>query len=385
MVLNATSPPLPHSRGGLRPNDFSSAPLPCWIGRVDGVEAAPLAGRARRVGMPQQPACLAWPASGRFPRSARLAARQRYGAARIALLLGTSTASIGATEEAYRRLDARWPHAAGPAAPADPCPAFAGGLRRRRAWPGRPLPDHLHGMLVQRQGVCQRRADDPARPGRCRRRRRRRHPLRQRAVRLQRAGAGVAANRAGRSTQARDGISIGEAAGFALLERIDVAPRSRRDCSATAKSSDAHHMSTPHPEGLGAELALARRPRLAPACTRTRSTTSTCTARPARRTTKSKPRWSHRDFSGTTRASSTKGFTGHTLGAAGIVEAVFALLAIEHGLVPGNLGCDDARSALRSAVRLAQRAAAHRRGAEQLVRLRRQQRLPGLRAGRVRA
>src|SRR6185312_16073378 len=33
-------------------------------------------------------------------------ARERYGANRIALLLGTSTASIGATEEAYRRLDA---------------------------------------------------------------------------------------------------------------------------------------------------------------------------------------------------------------------------------------------------------------------------------------
>jgi 3-oxoacyl-[acyl-carrier-protein] synthase-1 len=47
-----------------------------------------------------------------------------------------------------------------------------------------------------------------------------------------------------------------------------------------------------------------------------------------------------RVFPTRTRASSTKGFTGHTLGAAGILEATVALQAIEHGLIPGNLGGD---------------------------------------------
>jgi 3-oxoacyl-[acyl-carrier-protein] synthase-1 len=39
-------------------------------------------------------------------------------------------------------------------------------------------------------------------------------------------------------------------------------------------------------------------------------------------------------------ASSTKGWTGHTLGAAGIVESVFALIALEDGLLPGTINSD---------------------------------------------
>ncbi|MBW3551706.1 MAG: hypothetical protein KY442_13245 [Proteobacteria bacterium] len=42
-------------------------------------------------------------------------------------------------------------------------------------------------------------------------------------------------------------------------------------------------------------------------------------------------------FPGTLHASSTKGWTGHTLGAAGIVESVIALLALERGTLPGIL------------------------------------------------
>jgi 3-oxoacyl-[acyl-carrier-protein] synthase-1 len=55
----------------------------------------------------------------------------------------------------------------------------------------------------------------------------------------------------------RDGISVGEGAGFALLERPD-------DASApgatlllgVGESCDAYHMSSPHPEGAGAKLAM---------------------------------------------------------------------------------------------------------------------------------
>jgi 3-oxoacyl-[acyl-carrier-protein] synthase-1 len=42
-------------------------------------------------------------------------------------------------------------------------------------------------------------------------------------------------------------------------------------------------------------------------------------------------------FPASLHASSTKGWTGHTLGAAGIVESVFALIALQQGLLPGIL------------------------------------------------
>ena len=134
----------------------------------------------------------------------------------------------------------------------------------------------------------------------------------------------------------RDGISIGEAAAFALLERVDAAPRAPR-LAGYGESSDAHHMSTPHPEGRGAlaalDDALARAGISADAVDYV-NLHGTATPKNDEAEAKILPR-----FPARTRASSTKGFTGHTLGAAGALEAVFALLAIENGVVPPNLGC----------------------------------------------
>jgi 3-oxoacyl-[acyl-carrier-protein] synthase-1 len=53
-------------------------------------------------------------------------------------------------------------------------------------------------------------------------------------------------------------------------------------------------------------------------------------------------------FGATTPCSSTKGFTGHTLGAAGIVEAGIALLCIEHGFMPQSLNTQMKDPALQS-------------------------------------
>jgi len=141
----------------------------------------------------------------------------------------------------------------------------------------------------------------------------------------------------------RHGISIGEAAGFALLERVSAAPEATR-LLGYGEASDAHHMSTPHPEGLGAELAL--RDALARAGLRADQVDYiNLHGTASQKNDEVEAALVSRAFPASTRASSTKGFTGHTLGAAGILEAAVAMLAIRHDLVPGNLGCtrpDDA-------------------------------------------
>jgi 3-oxoacyl-[acyl-carrier-protein] synthase-1 len=56
-------------------------------------------------------------------------------------------------------------------------------------------------------------------------------------------------------------------------------------------------------------------------------------------------------FPDTLHASSTKGWTGHTLGAAGIVESVFALIALEDGMLPGILNSETRDDACGAQVR----------------------------------
>ena len=86
-------------RSGLRPNDLGpfdqGAPLPTWIGRVAGVEDAPLpAELAEWECRNNRLAWLALQHDGLL--EAVQAARARHGASRVAIVMGTSTASIGA-------------------------------------------------------------------------------------------------------------------------------------------------------------------------------------------------------------------------------------------------------------------------------------------------
>ena len=102
------------------------------------------------------------------------------------------------------------------------------------------------------------------------------------------------------------------------------------------ESSDAYHMSTPHPEGLGAKMAMQRALDSAGLQageidyinlhgTATKSNDA------------SEGKAVAEVFGNTVPCSSTKGWTGHLLGAAGITEAIIALLAVQHGLVPGSV------------------------------------------------
>ena len=134
----------------------------------------------------------------------------------------------------------------------------------------------------------------------------------------------------------RDGISLGEGAGFALLEKPTGQSNARAMLLGVGESCDAHHMSTPHPEGLGAKLAMQRA--LASAGIQPQDIdyinlhgTSTKT------NDASEDKAVFSIFGGDTPCSSTKGWTGHLLGAAGITEAIISILAMENDLVPGSL------------------------------------------------
>jgi 3-oxoacyl-[acyl-carrier-protein] synthase-1 len=136
---------------------------------------------------------------------------------------------------------------------------------------------------------------------------------------------------------ARDGISIGEAAAFALLERsLSSGDGGDVLLLGIGESSDAYHMSAPHPEGLGARRAM--QAALASAALEPGEIDYINlhgTGTPSNDRSESQAVTSV--FGPTTPCSSTKGATGHTLGAAGALEAVISALAIKHGLMPGGV------------------------------------------------
>jgi 3-oxoacyl-[acyl-carrier-protein] synthase-1 len=135
---------------------------------------------------------------------------------------------------------------------------------------------------------------------------------------------------------ARDGLSIGEGAGFALLEREGDGPV---QLLGVGESNDAYHMSAPHPEGLGARLAMEEA--LAQAGISGREVdhvNAHGTATPANDVIEAR---AIAAVVGTeVPVASTKGYTGHLLGAAGAVEAIVSALCIEHGFVPASLGAE---------------------------------------------
>ena len=134
----------------------------------------------------------------------------------------------------------------------------------------------------------------------------------------------------------RRGISLGEAAGFVLLERAGERLGAETVLLlGTGESSDAYHMSSPHPEGVGARLAMERALgdagleageidyiNLHGTATLVGDAAEDCAVAGL--------------FGTGVPCSSTKGFTGHTLGASGVAEAIICALAIRHGFVPGS-------------------------------------------------
>jgi 3-oxoacyl-[acyl-carrier-protein] synthase-1 len=135
----------------------------------------------------------------------------------------------------------------------------------------------------------------------------------------------------------RRGISIGEGAALLLLERLNsenaVCPR----LLAVGESSDAHHMSAPHPDGAGAVLAMTQALYLAGRdVSQVDYINLHATASILNDLADAKA--VNRLFPNPPPCSGVKGLLGHTLGASGAVEAVVSLLSLERGFVPGTCG-----------------------------------------------
>jgi 3-oxoacyl-[acyl-carrier-protein] synthase I len=322
-------------RSGLKPCDFETVALDTWIGEVAGVDDEALPSALSRFHCRNNRLAALGLRQDGFDDAVR-AAIGRYGADRIGVFLGTSTAGILETELAYRRRDP-----ANGALPADF--DYAGSHNPFSVATYVQAAFGLHGPASVASSACSSSAKVFAS-----------------AQRMMAAGLIDAALVGGvdslclttlygfnslelTSKQAcrpfdreRDGISIGEAAAFALVER---APGSL-DADAilllgVGESSDAYHMSSPHPEGLGArramEAALAAAGlevadieyiNLHGTATPSNDAAEGCAVRAL--------------FGAAVPCSSTKGATGHTLGAAGGVEAVIAALALRDGFLPGS-------------------------------------------------
>jgi 3-oxoacyl-[acyl-carrier-protein] synthase I len=144
----------------------------------------------------------------------------------------------------------------------------------------------------------------------------------------------------------RNGITIGEAGAFALVERAARSAPGDIVVSGIGESSDAHHMSAPHPEGLGATLAMQSALKMAGlAAADIDYIALHGTATPSNDAAEGKAVFGL--FGAATPCSSLKGHIGHTLGAAGAVNAVVCALALRHDMAPAGAGTRDVDPALR--------------------------------------
>lgn len=343
------------ARGGLRPCDFDDADLDTWIGRVDGLEDTPL------------PAELA-AFDCRNNRLARLAldqdafaehvaeARARLGAERVGVFIGTSTSGVLQAELAYRRRD---PPSG--ALPADFSYFGTQNVMSVAEFTRRSL--CLEGPVMSVSTACSSSAKVFA------------SAYRHIAAGLCDAAVvggadslcfstlygfsslGLVSNRLCRPWDAeRGGMNIGEAAGFALLEKM---PEGASGVALLGygESSDAYHMSSPHPDGAGAAAAMsAALERAGLAADAVDYINLHGTGTPAN--DESEDRAVVGVFGTGTPCSATKGWTGHTLGAAGITEALFSVGSIERGFIPGTLNSERIDPALSAGVVLEKRRAA---------------------------
>jgi 3-oxoacyl-[acyl-carrier-protein] synthase II len=141
----------------------------------------------------------------------------------------------------------------------------------------------------------------------------------------------------------RDGFVMGEAAGVIVLESLDHALQRKAkiycEIAGAGATADAHHITAPHPEGLGAKnvmLAALEDASMTPADIDYINTHGTSTPLGDIAEVKAIV-----DVFGEhaykLNISSTKSMTGHCLGAAGVIEAMACVLSVQHDCVPPTI------------------------------------------------
>lgn len=336
--LSAMRESIRSGRSGLRHNDFPGCDLDTWIGRVDSLESINLPPHLAHLhSRNNQLAWLGLQQDGILEGLAQIT--QQVSRDRIGVIIGTSTSSIGRTEEAYKRL-------------------LPGELMREEYRQGEMHSLHSPGLFVsQATGLegpamtistaCSSSAKVFASASRW---------ISHGLVDAVLVGGidslcmsilygfnslELLSSACCRPFDAhRDGISIGEGCGYAILAREELLPDARFALLGYGESVDAYHMSHPHPEGKGAVIAIDRaleRSQLAADdidYVNLHGTASQANDRVEAYALAQR-------FSTHTLASSTKGWTGHALGTAGILEAIITLEAMRYGLIPGTLNCEE--------------------------------------------
>lgn len=354
--LDATWQALQAQRSGLKPCDFETVTLNTHIGEVPGLDAVMLPAPLKDFDCRNNRLALLALQQDGFAQAVRQAAQQ-YGAGRIGIFLGTSTSGMLQTELAFRER----------AGGQGPLPAWFNYEGTQSTYSVAAFVRQyfgLEGPAVVVSTACsssskvfanaQRMLDcgliDAAIVGGadslCLTTLYGFHSLQ---LLSQRPCAPYSAG--------RNGISIGEAAAFALLTRAPAQlPSGAVLLRGVGESSDAHHMSSPHPQGLGAQLAMRSALRAAElAASQIDYVNLHGTATPSNDAAEDKAVC---EVLGTnTPCSSTKGHTGHTLGAAGGLEAVICALALRHQTVPGGCHTDVVDPLLRASYQQANRGA----------------------------
>ena len=139
----------------------------------------------------------------------------------------------------------------------------------------------------------------------------------------------------------RSGLNLGEGAGILILESEDSARNRgiepRLFLSGYGAAGDAYHLTAPHPEGAGLKAAIKTAlddAGINPGDVDFINAHGTGT----RENDKVEGSTLLKTFGPGIKFYSSKGFTGHTLGAAGGIEAAFTAIGLKHGWIPASIG-----------------------------------------------